>query len=162
MRTTFDYLIKEHNTTLKSLARRYRWLDTEEDLYQELLCSVANSLERYTGNMCNMNSLVTLLAKRHIRIMCRVFYKNQHVVFDDSAVESALSSGVVLEEYEIDTRLFMLEIAELDGILKQYVAYLMGDSELKMNRTVASRCKKSLATRFKKYDHNQVCSEIRA
>jgi hypothetical protein len=77
-------------------------------------------------------------------------------------VEAALNSGVLIEEVEIDARLFMAEVTQLDGLLKQYVDYLIGDSVLTMNRMLASRCKKRLVKRFKAYDPNVPVSEIRA
>jgi len=63
----FEYLLAEHDLTLKTLARKYYWIAfSKEDLLQDLILNVAISLVGYDGKLTNMNSVVTLLAKRHI------------------------------------------------------------------------------------------------
>lgn len=171
MQKGMDYLLREHDITLRTLAKNYRWLvqGEWEDLYHDLLVSCTESLEKYKGKMENMNSLVTLLAKRYIHDSVREFYseiKTSYSLDDENFVEKTPISSVTVEVFEVEESFFFMDFDLMDEEIKKFIAYsaIYGYKkalvDLKVERKVASnfieRAKKLLSDYQHKSNYNHL------
>lgn len=117
MEKGFDYVIQNHSTTLAVLARQYKWLTFSwEDLYHDLVIYVVERLETYKGKMTNMNSLVTLLARRSINDKVKTFYNRKEKV---RYVPFTAEYVATLEFDEVC--LLDLDMAQLDSFVQIFL-----------------------------------------
>jgi len=64
-------VLRDNDRVFTYYARRFQWIESEEDLYQDLILYVIESYHAYTGNMTNYNSLTTLFVRRRINALIR-------------------------------------------------------------------------------------------
>jgi hypothetical protein len=168
MQKGMDYLLREHDITLRTLAKNYKWLvgNSWQDLYHDLLISVTESLEKYKGNMTNMNSLVTLLARRYIHDCVREHYNGAAGAFCVDIDSDVLETCVSIEVITVEESFFFMDFDLMDEEIKKFIAYsaIYGYKkalvDLKVERKVASsfirRAKKLLSDYQHKSNYNHL------
>lgn len=171
MQKGMDYLLREHDITLRTLAKNYKWLvqGEWEDLYHDLLVWCTIGLEKYTGKMENMNSLVSLMARQGVHEMVKVYYKGiktSYSLDDENFVEKTPLSSVTVEVFEVEESFFFMDFDLMDEEIKKFIAYsaIYGYKkalvDLKVERKVASnfieRAKKFLSDYQHKSNYNHL------
>jgi len=117
MQTGFDYVLKEHQLTLIAIARQYEWLTFSwEDLYHDLVLYVVERLDTYKGKMLNMNSLVTLLARRCVNDKVKTFYNRKEKI----AYVPFIDDIFKVYAFE-DVRLLDMDMQQIDKVIKSFL-----------------------------------------